>query len=67
MPTSGHFIFIPAVLLIGVLIGFLLGSRAQADQANLQARREEERTAARKARDERKAARAKAAASSESE
>ena len=67
MPTSGHFIFIPAVLLIGVLIGFLLGSRAKADQANLQARREEERAAARKARDERKAARAKAAASSESE
>ncbi len=65
MPTSGHFIFIPAVMLVGILIGYILGSRAQADLANLEARREEEREAARIARAERKAARAKAAAESE--
>ena len=29
--TSSHFIFIPAVLLIGVVIGWILGSRAAQD------------------------------------
>jgi hypothetical protein len=29
--TAAHFIFIPAVLLIGVIIGWILGSRAAAD------------------------------------
>jgi hypothetical protein len=31
VPTASHFIFIPAVLLIGVVIGWILGSRAAAD------------------------------------
>lgn len=31
MPTSSHLIFIPAVLLVGVVIGWILGSRAAAD------------------------------------
>ena len=29
--TASHFIFIPAVLLIGVVIGWILGSRAAQD------------------------------------
>lgn len=29
--TSAHFIFIPAVLLIGMVVGWILGSRAAAD------------------------------------
>ena len=29
--TAGHFIFIPSVLLVGVVIGWILGSRAAAD------------------------------------
>ena len=29
--TSGHFIFIPAVLLVGIVIGWILGSRAAKD------------------------------------
>ena len=29
--TGGHFIFIPAVLLIGIVIGWVLGSRAARD------------------------------------
>src|SRR5229473_2260911 len=29
--TAGHFIFIPSVLLIGVIVGWLLGSRAARD------------------------------------
>jgi hypothetical protein len=31
MPTPAHFIFIPGVLLIGIVIGWVLGSRAAAD------------------------------------
>ena len=31
VPTAAHFIFIPGVLLIGVVIGWILGSRAAAD------------------------------------
>ena len=31
MPTAAHFIYIPAVLLLGVVIGWILGSRAAAD------------------------------------
>jgi hypothetical protein len=29
--TAAHFFFIPAVLLVGVVIGWILGSRAAAD------------------------------------
>ena len=38
MPAS-HFIFIPAVLLIGIVIGWILGSRAAADAYAAQLRR----------------------------
>ena len=31
MPTAAHLIFIPGVLLIGIVIGWMLGSRAAAD------------------------------------
>jgi hypothetical protein len=31
IPTASHFIFIPAVLLIGVVVGWILGSRAAQD------------------------------------
>lgn len=31
IPTASHFVFIPAVLLIGVVIGWVLGSRAAHD------------------------------------
>ena len=37
--SAGHFIFIPAVLLIGVVIGWILGSRAAADAYASQLRR----------------------------
>ena len=29
--TAGHFVFIPAVMLLGMVIGWILGSRAAAD------------------------------------
>jgi hypothetical protein len=59
--TSGHLIFIPAVLIIGIFIGFLLGTRAAQDRVNLELKRQAERESARKARAERKATRAAAA------
>jgi hypothetical protein len=39
--TAGHFIFIPAVLLIGVIIGWVLGSRAARDAFGAELRRRE--------------------------
>ncbi|HEU5055478.1 MAG TPA: hypothetical protein VFU21_03105 [Kofleriaceae bacterium] len=55
--TSGHLIFIPAVLVIGMFIGFLLGTRAAQDRVNMELKRQAEREEARKARAERKASR----------
>jgi Tfp pilus assembly protein PilF len=39
MPTGAHFIYIPAVLLLGIVIGWILGSRAAADAYAAQMRR----------------------------
>jgi hypothetical protein len=39
MPTAAHFLYIPGVLLIGIVIGWILGSRAAADAYAAQARR----------------------------
>jgi hypothetical protein len=61
-PTSSHILFIPGVLLIGMFLGFILGTRAARNQFDLARKREEERDAARAAR---AAKRAAAAASSE--
>ena len=41
--TAGHFIFIPSVLLIGVLIGWVLGGRAARDAYATELKRREER------------------------
>ena len=43
--TSAHFIFIPAVLLVGIIIGWVLGSRAAADAYAMELKRREERKA----------------------
>ena len=43
--TAGHFIFIPAVLLVGVVLGWILGSRAARDAYSAELRRREERAA----------------------
>lgn len=42
--TSAHFIFIPAVLLVGLVIGWVLGSRAARDAYAVELRRREERS-----------------------
>ena len=41
--TAGHFIFIPAVLLIGLVLGWILGSRAAGDVYAAELRRREDR------------------------
>lgn len=43
--TAGHFVFIPAVLLFGIVIGWILGSRAAADAYSAELKRREERAA----------------------
>jgi hypothetical protein len=41
--TAAHFIFIPAVLLVGIIIGWILGSRAAADAYAMELRKRDER------------------------
>jgi hypothetical protein len=53
--TSGHIIFIPGMIMIGMFLGFILGARAARNQFDLQQRRAEEREAARAARAARRA------------
>jgi hypothetical protein len=43
--TAGHFIFIPSVMLIGVVICWVLGSRAARDAFATELKRREERAA----------------------
>jgi hypothetical protein len=50
LPNAAHFIYIPAIALIGVVIGWILGSRAAADAYAAQARRAEEKAARERAR-----------------
>lgn len=40
---AGHFLYIPAVLLVGVIIGWVLGSRAARDAYEAELRRREQR------------------------
>ena len=41
--TSGHFIFIPAVLFLGVCIGWILGSRAARDAYAMELKKRDSR------------------------
>ena len=41
--TAGHIIFIPATLLVGIIIGWILGSRAALDAMRSQQKRNEEK------------------------
>ena len=43
--TAGHFLFIPSVLLLGIVLGWILGSRAARDAYSAELRRREERAA----------------------
>jgi hypothetical protein len=48
--TSEHILFIPGVLLVGMFLGFIFGTRAAKNQFDLQQKRQAERDAARAAR-----------------
>ena len=41
--TAGHFIFIPSVLLVGVVIGWILGSRSARDAYAAELRRRDDK------------------------
>lgn len=41
--TSAHFIFIPVVLFVGIVIGWILGSRATQDAYAMEAKKRERR------------------------
>ncbi len=43
--TSGHFIFIPSILLVGIVIGWILGARAARDAYAMELKRRDERKA----------------------
>jgi len=45
--TAGHFIFIPAVLLVGVVIGWILGSRAARDAYAVELKKRDEKRGSR--------------------
>jgi hypothetical protein len=47
MPTAAHFIYIPGMLLLGVVIGWILGSRAAADAYASELRKRESKSHAR--------------------
>jgi hypothetical protein len=42
--TSAHFIYIPVVLMIGIVFGWILGGRAARDAYLAELRRREEKT-----------------------
>ena len=55
---AGHFIYIPTVIMIGIVIGWILGSRAARDAYAAELRRREEAEARAERRAEARAARA---------
>ena len=42
--TSAHFIFIPVVLFVGIVIGWILGSRAAQDAFAMELKRQNRRS-----------------------
>jgi len=43
MPTAAHFMYIPGVLLVGIVLGWILGSRAAADAYAVKLRRQDKK------------------------
>ena len=44
VPNASHFVFIPGMLIIGLVIGWILGSRAAQDAMAMEMRKREERS-----------------------
>jgi hypothetical protein len=45
LPPSSHFIYIPAIFVLGIVLGFIFGSRATRDAYRLEQKAAEERAA----------------------
>ena len=58
LPPSSHFIYIPVMLILGIVLGFMMGAKATRDAIALEARKAAER-------EERRARRQAAAASTD--
>ena len=43
VPPSSHFIYIPVIFILGIVIGFMLGAKATRDAIALEARKAAER------------------------
>jgi hypothetical protein len=43
-PSAAHFLYIPVMILVGIVIGWVLGSRAAKDAYLSELRRREQRT-----------------------
>jgi len=56
LPSSSHFIYIPIVFVIGIVLGFVLGAKASRDAIALEQRKAAEREARKAERAARQAA-----------
>jgi hypothetical protein len=56
LPPSSHFIYIPAIFILGIVLGFIFGSRATRDAYRLEQRAADERARRKADRDARRAA-----------
>lgn len=56
VPPSSHFIYIPVMLVLGIVFGFVMGSRATRDQINMDQKKADERARKKAARHARAAA-----------
>lgn len=43
LPPSSHFIYIPVILILGIVVGFMLGAKATRDAIALEQRKAAER------------------------
>jgi hypothetical protein len=54
VPPSSHFIYIPVMFVLGIVLGFIMGSKATRDAIAFEQRKATEREARRAAREARK-------------
>jgi hypothetical protein len=55
VPPSSHFIYIPVIFVLGIVLGFIFGSKATRDAIAFEQKKEQERQARKAAREAAKA------------
>jgi hypothetical protein len=55
VPPSSHFIYIPVIFVLGIVLGFIFGSKAARDAIAFEAKKAQEREARKAARQDRRA------------